>query len=196
MAPGSKTLITGIILFILGMIVITMVMPILLYDLIDDSNGEQFRVPGSTQIIVEEPGRYYLWNNYQTVFEGKSYNRSKTIPDGMEFKISNKETSKPFDFVTHLSISSNRGTSSSNSIGYVDVLSPGRVDIEIVGGGEERIFSFSRSVFTPLLALIVCGALLSMAISFIGFGLFIWGIVKRVNSKKNDDEADTDKPRP
>lgn len=193
MAPGIKTLVTGIILFSLGILVISMVMPALFYDLLENRNGEQFKIPGRTQVIVEEPGRYYLWNDYHTVFEGKSYNRSETIPDGLEFKIRNKETSKSFKFVSDLSISSNRGSHSSNSIGYVEIAGPGRVEIDIVGGSEERIFSFSRSVFTPLLALIVCGSLLSMASCFLGFGFVVWGIVKLVKSNNNDDEEGMDK---
>lgn len=196
MAPGIKIIASGLILFILGLFVITIVIPFFMFDLIENSYGEQFKIPGSTLVIVEEPGRYYLWNNYQTVFEGRSYNRSEEIPDGLEIKIRNKETGKPFDFVTKLSISSNRGTSSKNSIGYVDVLSPGGVDIEIAGGSEDRIFSFSRSVFTSQLGFIVCGALLSMAISFLGFGFAIWGIVKLVKSNRIDNEANRDKPRP
>lgn len=195
MAPGIKRLVTGVTLFILGIFFISIVVPVLFYDLLDNRNGEQFKVPGITQVIVEEPGRYYLWNDYQTVFEGKSYNRLNTIPDGMEIKIRNQETSKPFNFVTDLSISSNRGTSSSNSIGYVEVPAPVEIEIEIVGGNEDRIFSFARSVFTAQLGLIVGGSLLSMAICFLGFGLVVWGIVKLVNSNKNDDEADMDKPR-
>ncbi len=195
MAPGIKRLVTGVTLFILGIFFISIVVPVLFYDLLDNRNGEQFKVPGITQVIVEEPGRYYLWNDYQTVFEGKSYNRLNTIPDGMEIKIRNQETSKPFNFVTDLSISSNRGTSSSNSIGYVEVPAPVKIEIEIVGGNEDRIFSFARSVFTAQLGLIVGGSLLSMAICFLGFGLVVWGIVKLVNSNKNDDEADMDKPR-
>ncbi|MCH9654878.1 MAG: hypothetical protein K0U86_02005 [Planctomycetes bacterium] len=191
MAPGLKTLVTGITLFILGMIVITMVIPILVYDLIDNRNGEQFKVPGITQVTIEEPGNYYLWNDYQTVFEGKSYTQSKTLPDGMEFKIRNQATGKFFNFVTDLSISSNRGMSSSNSIGYVEIPAPVKIEIEVVGGTEDRIFSFARSVFTTHLALIVCGALLSMAICFIGCGLVVWGIAKLVNSNKNDDEANS-----
>ncbi len=195
MAPGTKLLVTGITLFILGMIVITMVMPILLYDLIDNRNGEQFKVPGITQVTVEEPGHYYLWNDYHTVFEGKSYTRSDTLPDGMEFKIRNQATGKLFNFVTDLSISSNRGMSSSNSIGYVDVTAPQKIEIEVIGGAEDRIFSFSRSIFTIRLGLIFCGSLLSMAISFIGFGLFIWGVIKRFNSTKNEDKANSDQTK-
>lgn len=194
MVPGTKLLVTGITLCILGLLVITLVIPVLLFDLINDSNGEQFKAPGRTQVMVEEPGRYYLWNNYHTIFEGKSYNRSKRIPDGMEFKISNQETNKPFDFVPQLSISSNRGMKSSNSIGYVDITTPQNIEIEILGGAEERIFSFSRSVFSTQLGLIIGGALLTMLICSAGFALSIWGMVKRVNSKKYDDQANIDKP--
>jgi hypothetical protein len=155
-----------------------------------DKNKEQFMIPGITQVSVEEAGRYYLWNDYQTVFKGKSYSRSEAIPDGIEITIRNEETGEPFNFVSDSSISSSSGTSSKNTIGYIEVQTPGSVRIEILGGNEARIFSFSRSILLAILGLILGGFGLSMTLGLSGVGLSIWGIVKLVRSNRKSTQGD------
>lgn len=182
MKTEIKLIIAGATLFVLGAFVIPLatVLPLILRD----SSDDQFKVPGTTQVKIEEPGSYYLWNDYQTVFEGKSYNRSQNIPDGIEITLQNKETGEKFNFISDTSISSSSGSSSKNSIGYIEVQTPGTVEISISGGDEERVFSFSRSDLLLMFGMIFGGLALSMLIGFSGFGLTIWGIVKLVQSKK------------
>jgi len=40
----------------------------------------QSKVPGTQEVIIEKPGRYYLWNDFRTVYAGKSYDQSEHIP--------------------------------------------------------------------------------------------------------------------
>ncbi|HRQ90897.1 MAG TPA: hypothetical protein PLA50_19055, partial [Bacteroidia bacterium] len=62
MKPGLKTLITGIALFILGGFVIPFLLILPLF--LNESTNTQFLVPGSKEVTVEKPGRYYLWNDF------------------------------------------------------------------------------------------------------------------------------------
>jgi hypothetical protein len=101
-------------------------------------------VPGSVAASVEKPGRYYLWNDFRTVYEGRSYNRSEGIPDGIEIRVHDAE-GQSLEFVGDKSISSSSGSSSRNSIGYVQVGSPGQLKIEVSGGNEDRIFSHHQA---------------------------------------------------
>ena len=182
MKPGIKTIVVGVSLFILGAVVIPMA--IVLSFIIGDSNEKRFKVPGNTQLVIEKPGRYYLWNDYQTVFDGKSYNRSEIIPDGIEIKIMNAETGELFDFVSDSSISSSSGSSSKNSIGYIEIQSPCTVEIEIAGNEEKRVFSFAESNLLKMLGPIFGGFVLSMVFALAGLGIIAWGIVKLVRFKK------------
>jgi len=182
MKAGVKTIITGIILFVLGAFVVPLA--VILSLIFDDSNEVQFKIPATTQVTVEEPGRYYLWNEYQTVFKGISYNRSKNIPDGIEIKIRNKKTDELYEFVSDTSISSSSRGSSRKSIGYIEVHDVGSIDIEIAGGNEEIIFSFSQFGLWAILGLIFGGIGLSMITCLSGFGLAIWGIIKVSKSNK------------
>lgn len=85
MQKGLKPLILGVALFVVGAFVVpaAVILPLVL----SDWSETQFLVPGSAEFLAEEPGRYYLWNDHQTVFEGFSYNRSESLPDGLHIVI-------------------------------------------------------------------------------------------------------------
>lgn len=184
MKPGIKTIIAGGVIFIFGGFVVPLL--IILPVVFGKSNEVQFKVPGTCEASVEKPGRYYLWNDFEAVYDGKSYNQSEGIPDGMEIKIQNPDGSL-LHFVSDTSISSKNNGSSKNTIGYVEVESAGKVKIEVSGGNggnEERIFSFARSDLFKMFGLMFGGLGLSMAATVVGIGIVIWGIVKLVKSSQ------------
>ena len=183
MKPGLKTLIIGITLFILGGFVIPLllILPIFL----NESSEQQFLIPGSKELSVEEPSRYYLWNDFQTVFEGKSFSRSENIPDGLEIAVTDG-TGRTLAFKGDTSISSSSGSSSKNSIGYVEVSEPSELLVTVTGASEERVFSFSESIFPKIFLAIFSGGMASMLVTFIGFGLGVWGVIKLVRNKSSE----------
>ena len=185
MKRGIKTIIAGVVLFVLGAFVIPLlyavfvVLPLLL----GSSNEIQFKIPGTTQATVEKPGRYYIWNDYRTFYQGKNYDRSERIPDGVEIRIHDSKGGQ-LEFVGSTAISSTASSSSKNSIGYVDIGSPGKVSIEVSGGNEERIFSFAQSGILRMAGSFLGAFGLSMLVAIAGFGITIWGIVKLVSGDK------------
>lgn len=174
MRSGIKTILSGGI-FLVGAFVVPLlfVLPLLMAH----KQEAQFKIPGTIEVAVKEPGRYYLWNDFRTGYNGKSYDRSESIADGIEIRI-HDASGHQLQFVTDASISMSSGTSSKKSIGYVEVESPGAVTVEVKGGGEERIFSFSQSGLLKIFSMIIGGVGLSMMIAVTGIGLIIWGIVK------------------
>ena len=187
MKKEHKIITLGGILFALGAFIIPLAIIIPLF--LQDSNNNQFKVPGSFQVQVNEAGAYYLWNDHQTIFQGKSYNRSQSIPDGMKFLLKDTQSGESFIFVSDTSMSSTRGNHARNTIGYIDIVKAGKVDIEVFGGDdEERIFSFSQSNFKTLFGLIFGGMALSLLVGVTGFVFIIWGIVLLVQSKNQDSE--------
>ncbi|MDD5262205.1 MAG: hypothetical protein PHD76_10200 [Methylacidiphilales bacterium] len=165
MKKGLKTLIAGILLFVIGAFVvpIAMILPLIL----DGSKETQFMIPGSAEVDIEKPGRYYLWNDYQTVFEGKSYNRSEGIPDGLEISIKSANGEK-LKFVSDTSISSSSGSSSKHSIGYIQAGNPGKLTVAVSGTAEPRVFSFSESGIMKMLGLIFAGSAISILVALTG----------------------------
>jgi hypothetical protein len=179
MKRGVKTLIIGVIF-----LAVAVVAPFLflLPFFLQHQNENQFKVPGSIQITVEKPGRYYLWNDFRTVYNGQSFNRSEQIPDGLNIRIADSD-GHPLTFVSNTSISSTNGSNAKNSIGYVEIEHPGKVTVQVSGGAQERIFSFSRSGILMIFLLVIGGFGASVIFGLLGLGLIIWGIVKLVSKK-------------
>ena len=164
-------MIAGAVLFILG----TVIVPVLfILPLIFGRSDEvQFMVPGTFEAKTEKPGRYYLWNDFQTFYDGKSYNRSESIPDGMEIKIWNSDGTQ-LHLVSDSSTSTSNGSSAAKSIGYVEIENPGKVKIE-VKGGDERVLSFAPSHVFKILGLVLGAFAASALISISGVAIGIWG---------------------
>ena len=184
MKPGLKTLITGITLFIFGGFVIPF-LPILPLFLNESANS-QFLIPGSKEVTVEKPGRYYLRNDFQTVYDGKSFSRSESIPDGLEIAVTD-DTGKTLAFTSDTSTAPSSGSSSKNSIGYIEVSNPGKLKVSVSGDSEARVFSFSQSIFPKMFLTILGGGTASLLMAFIGFGIGIWGVIKLVRNKRGED---------
>lgn len=180
MKPGIKMIITGCAMFFIGAFVVPVLF--LLPVIFGSQHEAQFKAPGRIEVEVKEPGRYYLWNDFRTVYNGKSYSRAENIPDGLEIQIRDAEGHQ-LQFVSDASISSSNGGSAKKSIGYVDVEHPVKVTAQ-VSGGEGGIFSFSQSGLLKIFGLIVIGFCLSMVVALTGFGLVVSGIVKLVRANR------------
>jgi len=184
MKPGIKSIIVGGVLALVGLVgAFGIPLLVILPSLLGESNQVQFKAPGTIKVSVEQPGRWYLWNDFRTVYEGKNYNRSEGIPDGMEIRVYNSK-GELLEFVADTSLSSEGGGSWKNSIGYVEVESPAELRIEVSGGNEERILSFSQSGLLKMFGLILGGELLSSLVAISGIGLVVWGIVKLVKTNR------------
>jgi hypothetical protein len=190
MKPGLKPLIIGVALFIIGGFVIPFLMILPLF--LNESEDTQFLVPGSRKVTVEKPGRYYLWNDYQTVYDGKWFGRSKSIPDGLEIVVTDDAgTTLPFNSDT--STTSRSGSSYKRTIGYVEVEDPGELMISVSGESEERVFSFSQSTL-PKVLMILAGGTASLLVAFLGFGIGIWGLIKLVSKNGTANKPALDNP--
>ena len=182
MKPGLVTLISGIALFMLGAFVILFLLIVPLF--LNESADQQFLVPGSQQVLIEDPGRYYLWNDFQTVYEGRTFNRSQNIPDNLTITVTNP-IGETLTFRSNTSISFTSGSSSKNSIGYVDVSDPGKLMVSVSGDTEQRVFSFSQSIFPKMLLAILGGGAVSLLVALAGIGIGIWGLVKFLKNESS-----------
>lgn len=150
--------------------------------------------PGSKEITVEKPGRYYLWNNYRAVFEGRSYSSGKELPAGLTFTLAAKEgigsqapapAEQPAGRTLPLhpdgSISASSGSGESVSIGYFEVVTPGSYLLEISGEAPQGVFTFGPTLLGNL-PLFVGGLLLAILVSMASLAgavvLVVLGIVQ------------------
>lgn len=80
-----KTFIAGIIIVVVGvaLIFVATIVPYPRWTMPD----HQFIVPGRTEVTLDAPGRYIVWNNTRTTFEGRRYRSSSNLPGYLDFDI-------------------------------------------------------------------------------------------------------------
>ena len=182
MRNGLKHLIFGATLIVVGTLVIPLgvLVPLIFSDVAET----QFLVPGSAEFEVEEPGRFYLWNDYQTIFGGTSYNRSESLPDGLSIRIQDT-AGRILEFIGDTSISSNNQSSGKVSIGYVEVIQPGLLTVSVAGDTQPRVVSFAESKLLQMFGLIFGGVFLSIRLGLIGVIVGVIGVVKIAQNPKS-----------
>lgn len=186
MKRGVKTILSGGLVILLGSIIIPGVFVLLFtLQIIKDSNNSQFLVPGSIEVEVTEPGRYYLWNDYQTLFNGTSYNEPPTLPSGLTFTFTD-EQSNTLAFTSDTSFSSTSGSNVSDSIGYIDVTQPGKIKVDVTGPVTPRVFSFGKNVVWKIIGTVFGSVALVLTSLFVGVGLMLWGFIKLMNNKQDE----------
>lgn len=194
MKKGLKTLIAGIVLLALGIFAVPLTFVVPLINI--ESNEVQFIVPATFRTKVDEPAKYYLWNIYKTMHEGKKYNQSVDIPDGVQIQIADAN-GKPMELITDgASFSGNSISTYYNSIGYIDIESPGEITITVTGIKQPRVFSFSRSLFSENMTKLLGGLAACFLLVVVGGGLAIWGIIKLMSSNKKNNYTDEICPAP
>lgn len=181
MKRGFKTLIAGVSIFVIGGFVLPFLWMLPLFQF--DGAENQFIGPGEQEFKVETAGKYYLWNNFQTVHEGKSYSKNSVLPDGLEIAATTASGETLF-FKTDTSISFTSGSSAKESIGYVEITSPTTVRIGIGGDFEPRVFSFGASMVLEFFKRLIIGIGTGALLAAIGIGVSVWGIVKLLRTPK------------
>jgi len=155
----------------------------------DKNYSIQFEIPGKISAKPDQAGRYYLWDNYYAIIDGTTYNKSKELPDGINIKITNSKSGKPFQFIANTSMSVNGSNGSKKSIGYITITEPCSLDIEVSGFAEKRIFSFSRARFSEILKYIFTAIGILGASSIAGLFLIIFGIIKLSAKKEKENQS-------
>jgi hypothetical protein len=174
MKPGVKTIISGALFILCSLIVpLLIALPLIL----GKADEIRFRVPVNTEFTAREPGRYILWNDYQTLYNGRNYNQSQSLLDGMKIQILDANGS-PLELINDGSTSVTSGTDAAKSIGYVEIEHPGKLQIEVSGGTEDRVFSFGRSRVLRIVGTILVGIGASVLLGLLGVLLVVWGIIK------------------
>ena len=186
MKPGLKQIIAAVLLLGIGVIGVPLVIVLTL--LRDSTDLLEFEVPGTAMAFVETPGRYYLWHDYQTVYDGRIYNNAQELPHGLEIEIKGKG-GVLLDLVNASNTTFTSKGRARQSVGYVEVLDAGQVTLNISGDAEPRIFSFSPFSLGRFAGLIVKGVLIAIAAGLSALGLIIWGIVKLANAPRKEVSA-------
>ncbi len=138
----------------------------------------QFEVPGTFRSSADQPGRYYVWDNHLTMFEGTKIQRDEKFPEELEIIIRDA-AGNPVEFVADTSKSWRIGNHDKSSVGYIDAKVPGEFEIEVRGDAETRILSFSQPDLFKELRSALMGFAVAAVFALVGAIAMLLSIFRR-----------------
>lgn len=138
----------------------------------------QTKVPGTVTAELNEPGRYYIWDNHWTKFEGERVKYSSDWPNNA--KVAVRETEgRELEFIPDRSLSWSIGNNGKTSIGYIEIDTPSSIELDIDDVGNGRIVSVSNRTMKQELWKRLGGFGIGLITAGIGAIVCILGVFKR-----------------
>ena len=144
--------------------------------------GAQFVAPGR-QTLTLDSGEHVVWNDFITVFEGRSYQSSKALPDGVQITVTDGGGASVV--LRRASGATYKGSNTERvSVMKFDIARPGRYQIAVRGDFQPRVFSVGPD-HTGALLWTILG---SIALVFLGLGTGIgiaaWVFIQREQARE------------
>ena len=144
--------------------------------------GAQFVAPGR-QTLTLDSGEHVVWNDFITVFEGRSYQSSKALPDGVQITVTDGGGASVV--LRRASGATYKGFNTERvSVMKFDIARPGRYQIAVRGDFQPRVFSVGPD-HTGALLWTILG---SIALVFLGLGTGIgiaaWVFIQREQARE------------
>lgn len=152
--------------------------------IMEDTLNEQFLIPGELELHVDTPGRYTLWNDYKTVFDGKTHNHGYSIPGGLEITLTDADGEKIEFQTSGGNTTVTMGRTTKNNIGSVNITEPKTIQISVQGDVPERVFSFAQSRMREIMGHSLLFIGIALPIGILGLVLAVIGIIKYCSPPK------------
>ena len=140
------------------------------------SHDVQFKAPGTFQARAADAGRYYVWDNHKTWFEGEKVRSKAAFPDEMTVEVSDA-AGQTLEFTRDDSQSWSIGSHAKTSVGYVDLPADSDVQIDARGDDGERILSLSQANLGQELWQTFIGFGIATVAAGLGIPIAIWGLI-------------------
>ena len=175
MRKGKKMLLCGLFVTALGLIIIPYIK---IFPLFNTEYPEfTFVSPGLDNVEVGMAGKYYIWNDFKTFYNNRSYNNSKTLPNGTTFKITDSQTGEELKLNPDQSITVSVGDNQQSSVGYIELEGKRTLNIH-VSSSEERVFTFAQSRFMSIIKTLFGTFIACAFLSVFGIFLIIFGAIR------------------
>lgn len=141
--------------------------------------SQQFLAPGRHTMELAGPANYLLWNDYETVFDGRSYENADDLPAGAQISVIEQASGAKLATRPNTSSTVNRGSAKHRSIALFSTARPGHYEIIVEGDFPPRVMSASRDFLRGMLL----GTAGIFALAVFGFGaalaIFGWAYFRR-----------------
>ncbi len=186
MKKGIVLIVAGVIVMVLGFAVPAL---ILLPLLVGGDDNSQFLVPGSKEVVIDDAGTYYLWYNYRTVFDNRTFSDAESLPENLRFVMRDLSDNSVLELTPCTSMSSKSSSSEKRTIGYY-TLKEGMYEFAAEGDCSPMVFSIDSGVGGTI-AMVFLGIGVAFAMIIVSFALTIAGIVLLI---KNFVSGKTNRP--
>ena len=144
--------------------------------------GVQFVAPGSKTVHLAR-GRHVLWNDHATIFEGRSYDSSRKLPDGMQFSVTDQSGAVVALHGTSGS-TFRSGSTERVSVLEFEVTQPGRHEIIVRGDVPPRVFSVGPDLIWRLFGSIFGAIALVLLGTGAGVAIAAWAFIRREQARE------------
>lgn len=185
MTTGGKLMVAGACLIVLAVGLVAYAVSSLMNA---DPATNEYQVPGTFEATVDEPGRHYVWDSFQTNFDGKFVNRDEDLPDGYGVVVMDA-AGEEVQFTPDRSIRMSVGSHAMKSVGYINAAETGPYSVQVTGPEEPfRVFAFAPSSFGAIVFSMVLPILAAVPSGLLGFILLVIGFVIWLRGPKQDPE--------
>ena len=138
----------------------------------------QSKVPGSLSAEIEVPGRYYVWDNHWTMFDGQRVKYPAGWPAEAQIAVRDGNGAQ-LAFVADASQNWSIGNNAKTSVGFIDVPAATAIQIDISDIGRERIVTISNRTMKQELWSRLGGFGIGLAVSAVGAAVCVFGWLRR-----------------
>jgi len=144
-----------------------------------------FLAPGRQTIELKHPGAYFVWNDYQALFEGRRYDALRDFPAGARISVTERATGKAVPLESAGNVSSDTGSTKSVAVSQFNAERPGSYDVAVEGRFPPRVFSVGRNAILTFIA----AGFGAFALIFLGFGAALaiagWTFLRREEARRS-----------
>ena len=109
----------------------------------------RFLAPGATAVEIANPGRYILWHEFRTLYDGRSFDLPSRVPHGIQLLVTAPDGVLLDTAPT--AITEKWGTVERAGIVAFDAALPGRYSVAAVGDAQPFVLAVGADFTLPLL---------------------------------------------
>ena len=174
----------GLALIIIGIAIFAFT----LFQLIGGSALDpQTKVPGTVVTEIDAPGRYYVWDNHWTMFDGERIQYAADWPNQAKITVRDANGTE-VHFVPDASQNWSIGNNEKTSVGYVDVKAATTLRLEIDDVGRDRIVTVSNRTMKQELWSRLGGFGVGLLVGVVGVPVCLLGLLVR---RRRDDSRNS-----
>ncbi|MCC5808545.1 MAG: hypothetical protein JJU00_19615 [Opitutales bacterium] len=194
MRPGLLYIIFGATLFLLG---IAAVPVMIVLPLLTAHGGTDGRIdaPGSGVVEIVEPGRHYLWHEFEGTADGRRRRTPEFLPTEWYITITDADDTE-LSLTPDTSVSVTSGTTRRRSLGYFSVETPSEITVEARGDGPPTVLTVSAFDFRALTRRFLSAFAIGFAASGAGIVFLIVGVARYARSGTKRSGGPPQKPPP